>query len=64
MMNIDYVLVTPARNEERFIEKTIRSVIVQTVLPKKWIIVSDGFHNIVARRRRWRTKLWLKSEGV
>ena len=38
----DYVLITPARNEEAFIEKTIRSVIVQTVLPKRWIIVSDG----------------------
>lgn len=37
-----YVLITAARNEEAYIEKTIRSVIVQTVLPKKWVIVSDG----------------------
>ena len=37
-----YVLVTPARNEEDYIEKTIRSVISQTVLPLKWIVVSDG----------------------
>lgn len=37
-----YVLITPARNEEGFIEQTIRSVIAQTVLPRKWIIVSDG----------------------
>ena len=29
-----YVLVTPARNEETFIEKTIESVIRQTVLPQ------------------------------
>jgi poly-beta-1,6-N-acetyl-D-glucosamine synthase len=42
MTHIDYVLVTPARNEERFIEQTIRSVITQTLLPKKWVIVSDG----------------------
>jgi glycosyltransferase involved in cell wall biosynthesis len=37
-----YVLVTPARNEERFIEGTIESVIAQTVLPQRWVIVSDG----------------------
>lgn len=37
-----YVIVTPARNEARFIELTLRSVVAQTVLPLKWIIVSDG----------------------
>lgn len=37
-----YVLFTAARNEEAHIEKTIRSVIAQTVLPAKWVIVSDG----------------------
>ncbi len=37
-----YVLITAARNEEDYIEKTIRSVISQTVLPERWIIVSDG----------------------
>jgi len=37
-----YVLITPARNEEMYIEETIRSVISQTLLPKKWVIVSDG----------------------
>lgn len=37
-----YVLITPARNEATFIELTIQSVIAQTVLPVKWVIVSDG----------------------
>jgi biofilm PGA synthesis N-glycosyltransferase PgaC len=37
-----YVLVTPARNEVAFIEKTIKSVVAQTTLPVKWVIVSDG----------------------
>lgn len=37
-----YVLITPSRNEEAFIEKTIESVIQQTVLPLKWVIVNDG----------------------
>jgi len=42
MIYPSYVLITPARNEEAFIEKTINSVISQTVLPKQWVIVSDG----------------------
>lgn len=37
-----YVLVTPSRNEEAFIEKTIESVIHQTFRPLKWVIVNDG----------------------
>lgn len=37
-----YVLITPARNEEAFLAKTIESVIHQTVLPLKWVIVDDG----------------------
>ena len=37
-----YVLITPARNEEAFIEKTLESMIRQTVLPAKWVIVNDG----------------------
>lgn len=37
-----YVLITPARNEEAFIEKTIDSMIHQTLPPVKWVIVDDG----------------------
>jgi len=37
-----YVLVTAARNEEDFIEKTLTSVTTQTKLPERWIIVDDG----------------------
>ena len=40
--NLSYVLITPARNEEASIRGTIQSVISQTILPKKWVIVSDG----------------------
>lgn len=39
---LNYVLITPARNEAQFIERVIRSVVNQTVRPLKWIIVSDG----------------------
>lgn len=37
-----YVLITPARNEARFIEQTIQSVVAQTALPLRWVVVSDG----------------------
>ncbi len=37
-----YVLVTPARNEERFLAATILAVIAQTVRPQRWVVVSDG----------------------
>lgn len=40
--NLKYVLITPARNEAAFIEQTIKSVVGQTILPVKWVIVSDG----------------------
>src|SRR5215469_4864120 len=40
--NLRYVLITPSRNEAHFIEKTLESVVYQTVLPLKWVIVNDG----------------------
>ncbi len=41
-MRFSYVLVTPARNEEKYVEGVIRSVACQSILPLRWIIVSDG----------------------
>jgi len=37
-----YVIVTPARNEGEHIGLTLASVVKQTVLPMRWVIVSDG----------------------
>jgi glycosyltransferase involved in cell wall biosynthesis len=37
-----YVLITPARNEARYVELTLRSMVAQQYLPLKWVIVSDG----------------------
>jgi glycosyltransferase involved in cell wall biosynthesis len=53
-----YVLITPARNEEKYIRFTIESVINQTQPPIRWIIVSDasidGTDRIVEEyRRKW-----------
>jgi biofilm PGA synthesis N-glycosyltransferase PgaC len=36
-----YVIITPAHNEEGFLEATIQSVINQTIPPRKWVIVDD-----------------------
>jgi len=38
----EYVLITPAYNESKHIRQTIESVIAQTILPLRWIIVDDG----------------------
>ena len=39
--NPNYVLITAVSNEELYIDNTIQSILAQTILPKKWIIVSD-----------------------
>ncbi len=41
-MTSNYVVITPARNEERNLEHTIRSMAAQIVLPARWVIVDDG----------------------
>jgi len=37
-----YYVITPAKNEERFITFTLESMIKQTLKPEKWVIVDDG----------------------
>jgi len=39
---MNYVLVTSARNEEAVIRFTLDSVVAQTRLPDRWVIVDDG----------------------
>jgi hypothetical protein len=41
-MQSAYVLVSPCKDEARYIEKTLRSVAGQTVKPVQWVIVDDG----------------------
>lgn len=36
-----YILITAARNEENYIERTIQSILQQTYLPLRWAIISD-----------------------
>src|SRR5579859_1360953 len=42
MNHLAYVLITPARNEEKLIEQVIQSMIAQNIAPLKWVIVNDG----------------------
>jgi len=39
---LNYIIITPAKDEEKFISNTLDSVIRQTLLPMQWIIVNDG----------------------
>jgi poly-beta-1,6-N-acetyl-D-glucosamine synthase len=39
---IRYVIITPVRDEEKYIEATIESVRRQTIVPAEWVIVDDG----------------------
>ena len=41
-MSLNYVVISPARNEVQFIGLTLESMIAQTVKPLRWVIVSDG----------------------
>ena len=40
--DIQYVVITPARDEALYIEKTIESAASQTIKPVEWVIVNDG----------------------
>jgi glycosyltransferase involved in cell wall biosynthesis len=42
MRNIEFVIITPARNETQYLPATINSVAAQTIQPKKWILIDDG----------------------
>lgn len=41
-MSINYIIVSPVKDEERYVEETLKSVVGQTMRPSKWIIVDDG----------------------
>jgi glycosyltransferase involved in cell wall biosynthesis len=41
-MNINYLLISPCRNESAYMRQTLDSVIAQSIKPTKWVIVDDG----------------------
>lgn len=44
-----YVIISPVRDEEQYIAKTLNSVIGQTIRPVEWIIVDDGSRDQTGR---------------
>src|SRR5436309_1707051 len=42
LLDMKYVLITAAKNEEAFIRNILQSMAAQTVLPERWIIVDDA----------------------
>ena len=44
-----YVIVSPVRDEEQYIAKTLESVILQTIRPAEWVIIDDGSHDQTGR---------------
>lgn len=38
---MSYIILTPVFNEEKYVQKTLESVIKQTVLPNEWIFIDD-----------------------
>src|SRR6185295_6149132 len=37
-----YVVITPIRNEAKYLPLTLASMVAQTVRPRQWILVDDG----------------------
>jgi biofilm PGA synthesis N-glycosyltransferase PgaC len=38
----NYIVVTPVKNEEKYIARTLQSMSIQTVRPVRWVLVDDG----------------------
>lgn len=41
-VSLNYVVVTPVRDEEQYLPRTIESMVRQTILPQEWVLVNDG----------------------
>ena len=59
-MDKQYMVITPARDEERFLPFLIESMARQTVKPRRWIIIDDGsadataaLTDAAAKEHRW-----------
>ena len=66
-MKREYVLITPVHNEEDFIGQVIESVVSQSILPRRWVIVddnsTDGTNDIINRYKQRYDFIELKRLG-
>ena len=62
MSRRDYVVVSPVRNEAEFLQRTVDSIVAQTVRPKTWIVVDDGSTDETAEivRRAAANHAWIR----
>src|SRR5688572_12270610 len=42
MPEMRYIVVSPMKNEEKYVAKTLDSMVSQTLRPLEWVIVNDG----------------------
>src|SRR5262245_60539838 len=38
----NYIMISAVRDEEQYIESTLRSMVAQSILPQEWVVVDDG----------------------
>jgi poly-beta-1,6-N-acetyl-D-glucosamine synthase len=65
-----YVVITPVRDEEQYLPRTIDSMLRQTVYPSEWVIVNDGSQDKsgqiiddACRKYQWIRAVHLKDRG-
>jgi poly-beta-1,6-N-acetyl-D-glucosamine synthase len=70
MNGVNFVVISPLRNEEHFLPQTVRCMAAHTVRPAEWILVDDGSTdttgNVVddaARRFPWIKAIHRKDRG-
>lgn len=70
MKHVSYIIISPVRNEEKFLNRTIDSVARQTIRPARWIIVNDGstdatprIADAAAATHSWITVIHRKDRG-
>jgi glycosyltransferase involved in cell wall biosynthesis len=61
-----YAIISPAKDEEQFVAKTIESVAAQTVHPERWVIVDDGSRDRTAEIASGYSRIypWISVERI
>src|SRR4051812_6888275 len=66
-----YVVISAVKDEQRHVETTLQSMLAQTILPMRWVIVDDGSCDLTpeivqsyAARCPWISLLRLAREGT
>lgn len=65
-ISANYILVTPAKNEEKKLPLLAKSIIEQTITPKLWVIVDDGSTDNTAKiiKELERNYEWIHSSNT